>query len=144
MTTPKTEWRDEHGRYLIVDRRGRYTFDFQAEDEARKGLTEGDARFLLRVLPEASGFPETLRVREAIADRFGAGDSVAELAADYDITPEAVEACIRAERQADAAIVEAAELYATMFESDTYTVGDCEEQARKLCDAVRARREAGK
>lgn len=152
MTTPpKTEWRDEHGRELRrydEHEELRFDGDSHCNDFGVHTLSLDDARFLLRVLPEALGEPrlsvpalptdaedervidelmakrparttplrrpaeaprETPRVRDAIADRFGAGDSIAELAADYDITPEAVEACVRVERQADAAIVEAAE-----------------------------------
>lgn len=79
---------------------------------------------------------ETLRVREAIADRFRAGDSIAELAADYDITPEAAEACLRTEWLGDARIVEAAE----NLERHPQSPG----AMLRLLSEVRAKREAGK
>lgn len=185
MTTPpKTEWRDDVRR---LSRRDFANDDlvFRPEYGGSYVLSPDDARFLLRVLPEALGEPrlsvpalptdaedervidelmakrptrttplrrpaeaprETPRARDAIADRFGAGDSIAELAADYDITPEAVEACVRVERRADAAIVEAAERWneraLAVVESGVFALAAYELAGQELHRAVQAKRSA--
>lgn len=54
MTDPKTEWRDEEGRVLRPHTIAGSDLYFAGELECA-ALTEADARFLLRYLPEALG-----------------------------------------------------------------------------------------
>lgn len=53
MTEKKTEWRDERGHILNADADG--TLHYQDADHTEFAILPDDARFLLRVLPEALG-----------------------------------------------------------------------------------------
>lgn len=132
MTDPKREWRDEQG-FSLTESAGEPLRFRLATTRQAMGLyfTEQEARFLLRVLPEALGFSPV--------DRYN------DLQSQCDETWRSL---TEEERRSfgasaiDRSIVEAAERYAEMFQSDTYTVRDCEEQARKLVAAVEAKRAA--
>lgn len=145
MTDQPKEWRDEQGRFF---RREAFSvhFKFRAGDDTWDQLTEGDARFLLKVLPEALDLERPSLLDEVLGPL---QDEPTDL---LPVSPETITAIFRSEEdeerdeaamarrlELDAAIVEAAERLADWQNGDG---GAYHRASIDLFRAVEAKRSA--
>lgn len=131
MTSPK-EWRDEQGRYFRAED-GAFTLN---SDLGYGTITQEDASFLLRVLPEALGL-------DRMGHEWGGPMGCCHRCGVLPDQPLGKQPC--GEAGLDRAIVEAAERLADIYRNDG-VFGNAEilDAVRSVFRAVEAKREAGK